>query len=65
MLLIYVVAFDRVLSMVPSIPYVSPFAQTVFPKTTGGTTASLGYVQQSLPIVLVAALAVYLTPRLF
>ena len=65
LLLVYAVVIDRVLSMTPSIPYVSPLAAGLSLKAGGGSFDAKVSALQSLPVIVVAAFAVYLSPKLF
>ena len=57
MLLVYIAVVDRVATMIPAIPYVSPYGAKEFDLKVAG-------LQAAIPIA-VAALLVTVTPRIF
>ena len=57
MLLVYVAVVDRVATMIPAIPYVSPYGAEGFDLKVSG-------IQAAIPLA-VAALLVTMTPKLF
>lgn len=65
MVLIYAVAIDRVLHMTPGIKYVSPLTAGLSLQAGGGAFDAKISALQSPAVLVVAALAVWFTPKLF
>ena len=64
-LLVYAAILDRVLGMIPGFTYVSPFTAAASVKAGGGKVDVMVSALQALPTLLVAALFVTFTPKLF
>ena len=67
LIVVYAAVIDRVLAYVPAIPYLSPLlgvsAGGAFP--TKGTTLTIGLLQQSMGVIVLAGIFAWLTPKLF
>ena len=65
MVLVYAVAIDRVLHMTPGIKYVSPLTAGFSVQAGGGAFDAKISALQSPAVLVVAAIAVSFTPKLF
>ena len=65
MVIVFAAVIDRVLTMVPGFTYVSPLTAAASVKAGGGKFDVMVSAMQSLPVILVAALVVSFTPKLF